>query len=63
MVILIETMIMLFLATLVYNASGMSKSFILTILVVGFLVMPTTLKVMMILIGMVYFVIHTISTE
>lgn len=63
MVIFIETMIMLFLATLVYNTSRISKSLVLTILVVGFLVLPATLKVMMILIGIVYFVIQTVSTE
>lgn len=63
MIIFIETIIALFLATLVYNSSGISKSFGLAILVVGFLVLPATLKAMLILIGIAYFVIQTAVAE
>ena len=63
MVIFIETIIALFLATLVYNSSGIPKSLGLAILVVGFLVLPATLKAMLILIGIVYFVIQTAVAE
>lgn len=63
MVIFLETIIALFLANLVYNSSGISKSLGLAILVVGFLVLPATLKAMLILIGITYFVIQTAVAE